>query len=255
MTTKEVEWRELIQTALTSPGNLNGIYSRFHNYSFNNQVLLMMQGVTEPVATYRKWDELGYQVKKGSKARWILRPCFVKDKENEDRQKLIGFKMLPCLFPVSDTDARADAEEIPPPATQTWDAATALVKLDVSKVEYQLSDGNIQGYSTQRQVAISPVAAYPFKTLIHELAHVMLGHTTTTNTSEHRGTVEFQAETVAILVCKELELPAEWWDESASRAYIQHWLQDELPDDKHIKEIFSATQKILVAGRPEAEKT
>ena len=41
-------------------------------------------------------------------------------------------------------------------------------------------DGNAQGYATGRTVAVSPVAFMPHRTLFHELAHVVLGHTAET---------------------------------------------------------------------------
>ncbi|WCB93273.1 anti-restriction protein [Baekduia alba] len=49
--------------------------SKFHNYSFTNQLLIAMQ---RPEATYvtgfRKWLELGYSVRRGEKALYIWMP-------------------------------------------------------------------------------------------------------------------------------------------------------------------------------------
>jgi hypothetical protein len=49
--------------------------SKFHNYSFTNQLLIAMQ---RPEATYvtgfRKWLELGYCVRRGEKALYIWMP-------------------------------------------------------------------------------------------------------------------------------------------------------------------------------------
>jgi hypothetical protein len=39
-------------------------------------------------------------------------------------------------------------------------------------------NGNLQGYSFDRKFEVSPVAVYPMKTLLHELGHIVLGHTT-----------------------------------------------------------------------------
>ena len=46
--------------------------AKFHSYSFNNQVLLAVQGATGPVAGYQAWAAMGRQVRKGEKALWIL---------------------------------------------------------------------------------------------------------------------------------------------------------------------------------------
>jgi hypothetical protein len=51
--------------------------SKFHNYSFTNQLLITMQ---RPEATYvtgfRKWLDLGYSVRRGEKALRLPSPRF-----------------------------------------------------------------------------------------------------------------------------------------------------------------------------------
>ena len=80
---RDLDWQTLIETALTAPGNLGTCYSRFHQYSFLNNLLLLMQGVEGPVATYDRWRSIGRQVLKGSKAAEIVRPITIA-KKNED---------------------------------------------------------------------------------------------------------------------------------------------------------------------------
>lgn len=99
--------------------------------------------------------------------------------------------------------------------------------------------------------------------MLHELAHIVLGHCKALadgNREMHRGVVEFEAESVAYLVAKELDLAT--WDASESRVYIQTWLsqaglaaaneQDKVTD-KSVSRIFAAANKILTAGRAKAE--
>ena len=50
-------------------------------------------------------------------------------------------------------------------------------------------------------MALNPSAVYPAKTLLHELAHLMLGHCKDGD-STHRGVAEFEAEATAYLVTK-----------------------------------------------------
>jgi hypothetical protein len=64
-TTAQIDWRATLTEALNAPGSLGTTYTRFYNYSFLNQIRLMMQGAREPVATYNRWQELGRQVRKG----------------------------------------------------------------------------------------------------------------------------------------------------------------------------------------------
>jgi hypothetical protein len=44
--------------------------------------------------------------------------------------------------------------------------------LGIERVPFDHTDGNIQGFAKQRQVAINPLAQLPFKTLLHELGHL-----------------------------------------------------------------------------------
>lgn len=247
-------WAELIEHALTVPGSLGNTYNRFYDYSFFNQLLLYMQGVREPVATYKRWQALGRQVQKGSKAKTIMRPLFKKEKADDgtEESRLIGFKYVKCLFTVSETEGN----ELPPPEIRSWQPELALANLNIEEVPFTLIDGNTAGYSIDRKLAINPVAPYPIKTLMHEMAHIVLGHTTPDQTSEymqHRGLFEFQAEATAYLVMNELDL-LEFMNASESRAYVQGWLKGETPDDKVIRKVFGATETILKAGRPERKE-
>jgi len=66
--------------------------------------------------------------------------------------------------------------------------------------------------------------------------------------------MEFQAEATAYLVMNELEL----MDEEAaahSRGYIRHWLGEEQPPDQTIRQVFTAANRILRAGRIPAAET
>jgi antirestriction protein ArdC len=248
-TSKEIHWSELIEQALNVPGSLGNTYNRFYNYSIFNCYLLYLQGVSEPVATYKRWLELGRQVQKGSRARTIMMPLFFKAKndDGETVQKLRGFKYKACLFPVSETEG----EELPPYVPAEWSPDKALESLDITEVPFTLIDGNTAGYSFGRKLAINPVAAYPLKTMAHELAHIVLGHTQPDfhqEYAQHRGLAEFQAEATAYLVMNELEC-LDQMNAPESRAYIQTWLRGEKPDDAAIRKVFGATETILKAGR------
>lgn len=239
-----------MEEALTMPGHLSSIYNRFYTYSFNNQILLYMQGVTEPVATFNRWKEMGRNVKRGSKAKAILRPITIKLKDEVDDKgnprQITKFKLVNALFAVSETEGDELPEYVPP----EWNEVMALSALDITRVPFEVLDGNAQGYSYERKVAINPVAAYPLKTLFHELGHVVLGHTSPDQVqeyAEHRGVKEFQAEATAYLCMNDVGA-TERMDASGSRGYIQHWLRGESPPDSCIREVFKAVDTILRAG-------
>jgi len=258
--TTGIDWRATLVEALNAPGALGDTYTRFYSYSFLNQIRLMMQSVAEPVATYNRWQELGRQVRKGAKAKVVLAPVLVGREAKDDngnvilgddgkprkQQVLVGFRDSRTVFGYSDTEG----DELPPVQLPSWDVETALAVLGVDRVAFDIINGNTQGFSFEdgngRHVAINPVAAYPTKTLLHELAHLMLGHCEQGDQT-HRGVAEFEAEATAYLVAKELELIA--CDAAESRAYIQTWLGGTEVGEDHITRIFAAVNKILTAGR------
>ena len=246
---RTVDWTQLIETALTAPGSVGDVHNRFYTYSFMNQMLLRMQGVTEPVATYNRWQTLGRQVVKGAKAKTIIRPITIekKDDAGEVTDKKLLFKPVRCLFGVSDTTG----EPLPDVQMPGWDLDTALERLNIRRVPFQDLDGNTQGYSIGHDVAINPVAVHAAHTMMHEIGHVVLGHTDTAGLQEyqaHRGRMEFQAEATAYLTMNELDqLTPEL--ASHSRGYVQGWLRGEQPGDLAIRQGFAATDQILKAGR------
>jgi antirestriction protein ArdC len=252
--TRELDWQKLIEVALDTPGSVGDVYNRFYDYSFLNQMFLRMQGVAEPVATYKRWQSLGRQVLKGSKASAIVRPIVI-NKKNEDGEietRRLRFRVVNCLFTVSQTDG----DPLPEVELPGWDLTTALDNLEIRQQPYELIDGNTQGYSWGRNYAINPVSADPTRTTFHELGHIVLGHTTPQPAADqqaaHRGEREFQAEATAYLTLNELNRLT---PESAthSRGYIQHWMHADRPSDRAIRQVFAATDTILRAGRLPAE--
>jgi hypothetical protein len=148
------------------------------------------------------------------------------------------------VFGYSDTDGN----DLPAVELPGWDTDTALAVLQVDRVAFDMVNGNVQGFSFEdddgRHVALNPTAVYPAETLLHELAHLVLGHCTSGDET-HRGVAEFEA--TAYLVAKELELIG--WDAAESRAYIQGWLGGTEVAEDNISRVFAAVNKTLTAGR------
>lgn len=239
----------MMHELLTREGRMTNTYSRFPYHSVGNRVLLAMQGVNEPYGTVKQWNSLNRHVIKGSKAKAILRPIFRKDEDpdtGEERQRRTGFKLVNCMFTVSETEG----DDVPPMPPRTWDYQKALRELGVTQVPFTDLDGNKAGYSYHHNLAINPVAKYPVKTKLHELAHIVLGHTTDEGLEEykqHRGLMEFQAEGVAYIAGHDLEM-TEHFDAAESRHYGQTWLDGQQPGEDHIRDVFTASDKIIRAG-------
>lgn len=115
-----------------------------------------MQGVTEPVATFNRWKEMERYVKKGSKAKAILRPIVITLKNDLDEEgkpkQIIKFKLVNALFTVSETIG----EELPPYVPSEWNEARALSELDITRVPFNDLDGNTQGYSYDAEGSDQP---------------------------------------------------------------------------------------------------
>ena len=272
---KSPDWGNLLKQALTEPGTISKCYSRFHGYSFSNQMLAAFQLAAknmpmEPIATYKKWTELGRQVKKGEKALSLYVPVTVKNKAEKggspakdvkdgkdkgeagkDGDTSHFFVMKPGWFSLGQTEG---AEYTAPTVDTGWDKARALSSLGITEEPFHYMDGNAQGYATKNSVAVSPVAELPHKTLFHEIAHVMLGHTGEGDMADSKQMAknlkEVEAESVAFLCVAALELPGM----SESRGYIQAWLKGEELPEKSVKRILNTANKVLSAGREQTKE-
>jgi N-terminal domain of anti-restriction factor ArdC len=245
---------DLLRSAVKEPGTISRAYSAFHNYSLGNQLLALAQclqrGITPgPSATFMGWKGKGRYVRKGEKAITLCQPVTVKrrrDEEDEgDDQVYTRFVYKPHWFLVAQTEG----QELAAATLPTWDRARALAALGITEVPFDLLDGNCQGFARQRSISVSPVAALPFKTAFHEVAHVLLGHTTEGAQADSditpRSLREVEAECVAMLCCAALDLPGV----AESRGYVQHWggAGNPIPE-RSAQRILKAADQILKAG-------
>lgn len=88
----------------------------FRTYSLHNTFLIYSQLPTATrVAGFRKWNELGYHVRKGEKGLDILIPLLKKEKDEdtgEERKRIYGFK-VGKVFDLSQVEAEEGAKTIP----------------------------------------------------------------------------------------------------------------------------------------------
>ncbi len=281
------DWMALLEAILTKPGLLGDYYYAFHNYSVGNQLLAVMQLVERgvpvgPIASFNAWKQKGRSVMKGQKAIALWMPITLsgkskaKDEEGEPSQPGMPrriFVMRNNWFAMSQTQPvptsleDGGAGEVSDPVEPNepeepqlqWSQSLALSNLGVTLEPFEKVNGNMQGYaySSERRVAISPIAAFPAKTLFHELAHCELHGDVTDGfvcgDELSRAIKEVEAESVAYICCASLQLPGLEY----SRGYIQHWLAGAGSRDvlkKSAGRIFSAADRILKAGFPQPEK-
>ena len=251
---QEIQWTELLAEAVSKPGTILAAYSAFWNYSTGNQILAYMQCgarnmTVGPISTYKGWQKLGRQVRKGENALTLCMPVTykkkVKDDHGEDTEEVRqAFVYRRNWFVVSQTDG----DDVPAQPIPGWDRQTALKALNVIEIPFDSPNGNTQGYAKGQAIAISPVAAMPDKTTFHELAHVVLGHTEgqTLNDGDTlpRSLKEAEAEPVALICLESLSLPGAEF----CRGYIQNWLSGAEIPERSAQRIFKAADSILKAG-------
>jgi antirestriction protein ArdC len=199
-----------------------------------------------------RWKELGRHIRKGEKAISLWMPISsklkVRDAETGEEQtrSFTRFIYKPRWFVLSQTEG----EEFDlSTALPGFDADKALETLSITRIPFDMTDGNCQGYAIAHSIAISPIAALPHKTYFHELGHVVLGHTAensmTDNDRTPRDIREVEAESVALICCESLGLEGAEF----ARGYVQHWLRGSSIPEKSAQRIFSAASQILKAGR------
>jgi len=255
-------WGELLRDAVEKPGQMLTAYTAFHNYSLGNGLLALEQCVRRnlqpgPLNTYRGWLERKRQVRKGEIGITLCMPMPCKrnahsDEAGEEPAKPPthnAFRFRAYWFVLAQTEG----EETYIAPIPGFDLDTALGRLNITRTPFDEFNGNIQGFARHREIAVSPLAALPHKTTFHEIAHVVLGHTSSEKLvdGEHtpRHLCEVEAESVTLICCETLGLDGAEF----CRGYIQHWLKTEKEIPNHnAAHIFAAATSILKAGIPAA---
>lgn len=207
--------------------------------SFGNQLLILSQcGQTEAVATFKRWQDNGRNVKRGGKAAYILAPCPWKREDAKTGEEVRGLTFRPmAIFPLESTEGEPLPEIAPTPDltadepfTGALDALTELAKStgvarDVVVRARRKSDPHptARGWFSlvTREIVVIREGSNGrmFSTLVHECAHAILhgdlGH-------DARDTAELEAESVAYVVCKALDLDTA----DSSFSYIAGWVRN-----------------------------
>ena len=184
-------------------------------YSVNNQLIIAL---SKPDASYvcgfRAWLQLGYQVRKGEKAIWILAPITVKDRhaaaEKDGEKQRVFFRAVP-VFDRTQVDAIEGADPAPldPPCQPlTGDSHRHLLEplqAFAASLGYSVSFSPIPGSTggwcdpDGKRVAVDasqPVNAQ-VRILVHELAHAIgVGYR-----EYGRHQAEVLVDTVTFIVC------------------------------------------------------
>ncbi len=257
----------LIQEALKEPGKRQMAYSAFHNFSLRNQMLAAWQLAAKglditPIKTFKQWGDYGRTVKKGETALALLMPILVNVKETDEEtgeEKIKGQRQIfvekNFWFGLSQTkefktDEKKTIKRLENDAPE-WSSKKALKELNLKQIKYNSVNGNAQGYTSKNGIAINPLAVAPVKTMIHEIAHNLLGHLENAIKASFeidlKSIQEAEAETTAYLVLASLGLDGMEY----CRDYIQNWLDGRKFPEESAKKCIEAANKILEAGKVE----
>ncbi|MEM1333918.1 MAG: ArdC family protein [Actinomycetota bacterium] len=254
--TSSQDWLDYLSTA-----------RRFHRYSPQNQLLLALQGAEGYVAGYRNWQRVPAQgggtcqVAKGEVGLKILAPLTSKVVDVDDdtgeehtRRRLRGFRTVK-VFHQGQLVAPPDVGDAVLPELLTgenrwqhvWSAVARRLERDGYEVALHsrtpVERWNGMTSWAERQVLVADDLEPPqrLKTLLHEWAHVELGHETRTDTP--RAVKEVEAESVAYLLSQTVGLDSDAY----SVPYIANWSAGDIDTVRSAAEQILTTTKRLVS--------
>ena len=245
------------------------VMTKFHNYSVNNTLLIAMQ---RPDATlcnsYKRWQSLGRQVKRGEKGITIIAPAPVKTKQTRERkdqyqQPVIGEDGHPELEEVEVVIPRfrpttvfayeqTEGEPLPFLVPEELTASVenyeifmeAITRVSTVPIRFDEITNGAKGYynNATKEIVINKgmSESQTMKTAIHECAHSLL-HDKDIMMSNHvekdRMTKEIEAESCAFCVCAAFNLDTGDY----SFPYISGWSKEH--DMKELKSSLDLIRK------------
>lgn len=221
--------------------------TKFHNYSINNIVLIMMQNPEASlVAGYKAWQtKFHRQVRKGEKAITILAPCTHKKViEQDGEQKEVVWTSFRAVkvFDISQTDGEDVPDILKPLAGDVKnyeDLKNRLVETSPVDIEFKpIKKANGYFHIKDKRIVVKSGMSeeQTIKTMIHEISHAMLHNADDGSEKDaDNNTKEVQAESVAYVVCQMLGIDSSEY----SFGYIAGWSRD-----RTIKELSASIEAI-----------
>ena len=229
--------------------------SKFHNYSFNNTLLITMQKPEATlVAGYHAWQKkFNRHVKRGEKGIQIIAPAPIREKQEIEKidpvtkEPVIGDDGQPeteivemviprfratTVFDVSQTEGEPIAELEVPELTgsvQFYDTfMQALQNISPVPIRMMNVEGDAKGYyhQTEKYIAIKEDMSnvQTMKTGVHEVSHALLHDREVMDAEgvlKDQTTKEVEAESIAYIVCNHFGLDTSEY----SFTYIASWCE------------------------------
>ena len=223
--------------------------NNFYDYSIRNNILIYKQDKTATlVAGFKKWQELGYNIKKGAKAIKILVPLISKNNnENKEEKYVYGYKYV-NVFDIKNTIPTEKAIDIPSIDTKMKKGKSKYKIIELFKNSKEiveqylpvnivkdlycrgLTNGEYINIRKDKFVAMSG-------TLMHEFTHY-LNHFGEKGKSQNQEEVE--AELGAMLYGSYFNL-----DISGKYKYIALWKSSDVRLDEAFDVALASLEKLL----------
>lgn len=253
--------------------------SKFHNYSFNNTLLIAMQRPDATlVAGYNAWkNKFNRYVKKGEKGIQIIAPAPVKEREEREKidkdtgltvlnengepeievvERVIPRFRVTTVFDYDQTDGEPlptlEVNELTARVKDYTLLKEAIEQVSPVPIRFGEIEGSAKGYYSHMDKEICVRAdmgeSQTIKTMIHEVAHAMLHDS---DQMKQRGeekdqlTKETEAESIAFTVCSALGIDTSDY----SFPYVASWASG-----KELKELKDSMDTIRLTAADFLEK-
>ena len=253
--------------------------SKFHNYSFNNTLLIAMQRPDATlVAGYNAWkNKFNRYVKKGEKGIQIIAPAPVKEREEREKidkdtgltvlnengepeievvERVIPWFRVTTVFDYAQTDGEPlptlEVNELTARVKDYTLLKEAIEQVSPVPIRFGEIEGSAKGYYSHMDKEICVRAdmgeSQTIKTMIHEVAHAMLHDS---DQMKQRGeekdqlTKETEAESIAFTVCSALGIDTSDY----SFPYVASWASG-----KELKELKDSMDTIRLTAADFLEK-
>lgn len=253
--------------------------AKFHNYSFNNTLLIAMQRPDATlVAGFNAWkNKFNRYVKKGEKGIQIIAPAPIKEVEEREKiDKDTGLAVLnengepemerveyviprfrvTTVFDVSQTDGKPipslEVNELTASVKDYALLTAAIEQVSPVSMRFDEIEGDAKGYYSDADkeicIQVGMGESQTIKTMIHEVAHAMLHNSDfmkQRGEEKDRLTKETEAESIAFTVCSALGIDTSDY----SFPYVASWASG-----KEMKELKDSMDTIRLTAADFLEK-
>lgn len=253
--------------------------AKFHNYSFNNTLLIAMQRPDATlVAGFNAWkNKFNRYVKKGEKGIQIIAPAPIKEVEEREKiDKDTGLAVLnengepemerveyvvprfrvTTVFDVSQTEGEPipslEVNELTASVKDYALLTAAIEQVSPVPMRFDEIEGDAKGYYSDADkeicIQVGMGESQTIKTMIHEVAHAMLHNSDLMEQSgeeKDRLTKETEAESIAFTVCSALGIDTSDY----SFPYVASWASG-----KEMKELKDSMDTIRLTAADFLEK-